>query len=399
MKISQRVQETISSPLRKFLPLAELAEKQGVKVYYLNIGQPDLETPEVILEKIRSFSKKTVAYAPSNGFLKSREAWAKYYFNQNIKINAQNLIITTGASEAMLYALLVMMDWGEEMIVFEPFYSNYKALSKITGIKLAPVLTRIEDNFSLPDNKRIIEKINKKTKAILVCNPNNPTGTVYPKRDLERIVKIAKKYKLWILADETYREIVFGKSKAFSLMNFPLVRNQVILVDSISKRFSACGLRVGCIASYNKEIIDNVLKLTQSRLAAPTIEQLAVISFLKNSKEYTKKLTQEYFKRTQLVFNALKKISGAVPCRPQGAFYIIVKLPIDNSEKFISWMLSKFRVDNETIMISPAKDFYQTKGLGEKEVRISCVLSKDKLERAMRILTEGIKKYNRYNRL
>lgn len=393
MQISKRVESTIASPLRKFIPYAEAAKKRGIRVYHLNIGQPDLEIPKEIIKEIRNYKEKVLPYTHSAGLMELRQAWSKYYLSQKIKVKPEEVIVTTGGSEAMLYSLLLMLNPGEEMIVFEPFYSNYKSLAKMTGIKLVPVTTRVEENFALPKDSEIIKKISKKTKAILVVNPNNPTGTIYAKEDLARLVKIAKKYKLWLMADETYRELVFSGNPVFSLMKFPEVKNQVVLVDSVSKRLSVCGARIGCLVSRNKEVIANALKLAQSRLASPAVEQKAVCHLLSNCKSYTKKITKEYYRRSQAVYNGLLEIPEVVCRPPQGAFYIIAKLPIDDSEKFVRWMLEKFDDKKETVMVAPAKDFYMTKGKGVNEIRIAYVLSVEKLKRAMEILRKGIEEY------
>jgi len=393
MQVSKRVSSTISSPLRKFIPYAEAAKKRGIKVYHLNIGQPDLEIPKEIKSEIRNFKEKVLAYTHSAGTMELRQSWSKYFAGQKMNIKPEEVIVTTGGSEAMLYALLLMLNPGEEMLVFEPFYSNYKSLAKITGVKLVPVSTKVEENFVLPSDAEIKKKISTRTKAILVVNPSNPTGTIYSKKELARLVKIAKKYKLWILADETYRELVFSGTPVYSLARFPEIKNQVVLVDSVSKRLSVCGARVGCLASNNKEVVANALKLGQSRLSSPAIEQKIVCNLLKNCKSYTKKITKEYYRRSQAVYNGLNKIEGAVSSKPAGAFYVIVKLPIDDSEKFVQWMLEIYNDKGETVMCAPAKDFYMTKGKGMDEVRIAYVLSVPKLNRAMVILKKGVEEY------
>ncbi|MBU1164962.1 pyridoxal phosphate-dependent aminotransferase [Patescibacteria group bacterium] len=395
MKISNRVSSTISSPLRKFVPYAEAAKKKGIKVYHLNIGQPDLEIPKQIKSKINNFKEDVLAYTHSAGTIELRTAWSKYLKSQNVKIKPEDVIVATGGSEAMLWALLLMLNPGEEMIVFEPFYSNYKSLAKISGVKLVPVTTKVEENFCLSSDTEIKKQITKKTKAILVVNPSNPTGTIYSKKDLLRLVNIAKKNKLWLLADETYRELVFSGKPVYSLLRFPEVKDQVILVDSVSKRLSVCGARIGCLVSHNKEVTANTLKLAQARLASPAIEQQIVCNLLKNCKSYTKQITKEYYKRSQVVYQGLQKIPGVVSSKPAGAFYIIAKLPIDDSEKFVQWMLEKFNHNKETVMVSPAKDFYMTNGKGKNEVRIAYVLSIPKLKRAMELLQLGINQYQK----
>ncbi|RJR31684.1 pyridoxal phosphate-dependent aminotransferase [Candidatus Parcubacteria bacterium] len=395
MQISKRVSEMIASPLRKFIPYAEIAKKKGIKVYHLNIGQPDLPTPKKILSAVKNFKEKVVPYTHSAGIIELRQAWADYFATVKIHLKPAEILITTGGSEAMLYSLLLMLNPGEEMMVFEPFYSNYKSLAKITGVQLVPVTVKVEENFSLPKNSEIEKKISPKTRAILIVNPNNPTGTVYPKKDLQRIALLAKKHGLWVLADETYREIVFENARPASLINFKTIEKQVILIDSVSKRLSFCGGRIGCLASKNPEVIANCLKLNQSRLASPTIEQKAVIQLLSDPTKYTDGLKREYHKRSEIVYSGLQKIPGAVCRKPQGAFYIIARLPIDDSEKFVRWMLERFSYRQETVMVAPAKDFYATPGKGTDEVRIAYVLNTTELKKAMMILRLGILEYQK----
>jgi len=393
LNISKRAEEAQFSPIRKFVPFLEKAKKRGIEVFELHIGQPDLETPKEILKEIKSFKGKILAYTNSIGIEEVRTAWQKYYKNFGLNFDASEIIVTTGGSEAILFAFATICNPGEEIIVFEPFYTNYNGYASVAGIKLVPLRTLAKTGFHLPKRMEIEKKINKKTRGILICNPNNPTGTVYKKEELKMLTEIAKKKNFFILSDEVYREFVYDGEKHYSMMNFPEIKNRVILLDSISKRFSACGARIGCLASKNKKVIEGATKFAQARLSSPQVEQLAVISLLKNSEKYTQKIVKEYKKRRGVVFDALKKIPGVFCLKPKGAFYIIVKLPIKDSDKFAKWLLTDFSFQRKTVMVAPASGFYATKGLGKDEVRIAFVLSPKKLKEAMEIFKKGLEKY------
>jgi len=392
-KPSKRALETVASPTRKFLPLAFEAKKKGIHVYHLNVGQPDLPTPKSFLEAIRNFRGEKIEYAPSGGLPRLKEAWQKYYKDWKINLKVDDILITTGGSEAMLFSLLALTDVGDEVIIFEPLYSSYKMLSSMVGIKLIPVTLKVENGFHLSNAFEIEEKITPKTRLIIVCNPNNPTGTVYSQKEIEMIVKVAKKHNLFILSDEIYREFIFANSRAISLLDFPKISKQVVVVDSISKRFNLCGARIGCLVSRNKEIITNVLKFAQCRLSSPALEQEAAIEILKNSKDYTKSINEEYKKRKEVVYQVLKSMEGVTCLEPEGAFYIIARLPIKDSEEFVAWLLRDFSLNKKTVMVTPAKDFYITPGLGKNEIRIAYVLNTRDLREAMKILKEGLNKY------
>jgi len=312
-----------------------------------------------------------------------------------INFDLSEIVVTTGGSEAIFFAFEAICDPGEEIIIFEPFFTGYNSYASITGVKLVPLKTYAKTGFHLPSEKEIEKKIGKKTRGILICNPSNPTGTVYKKEELKMIVKVAKKHNLFILSDEVYREFVYDGKKHYSIMSFPDIRNRVILLDSISKRFSACGARIGCLASKNKKVIQAATKFAQARLSSPMIEQLAVIPLLENSKKYTKKIVAEYKKRRDTVFEALQKIPGIVCRKPKGAFYITVKLPIKDSDYFTKWLLTKFSWKGKTVMVAPASGFYATKGLGKDEIRIAFVLSSLKLKEAMEVLKKGLEKYKK----
>ena len=393
--VSQRAQEAQFSPIRKFVPYLEEIKKKGIKVFELHIGQPDLKTPQEILKGIRRFEEKIIAYTPSDGILKVKAAWQKYYKDVGINFNLSEIIVTVGGSEAILFVFAAICNPGEEIIVFEPFYTNYNGYASVAGIKLVPLKTVIKTGFHLPSQKEIEEKITSRTKGILICNPNNPTGTVYSKKELKMVINIAKKYNLFILSDEVYREFVYDGEKHYSIMDFPDAISRAIILDSVSKRFSACGARIGCLASKNKKVIEAVTKFAQARLSSPMVEQLAVVPLLEKSKKYTQKIIAEYKKRRDVVFEALRKISGVQCLKPKGAFYITVKLPIEDSEHFAKWLLTDFSFKGKTVMVAPASGFYATPGLGKEEIRIAFVLSSPKLKEAMDILKISLKEYQK----
>lgn len=398
LKISSRAKLAPFSPIRKLIPLARKAEKQGVEIFYLNIGQPDFETPCKIKKGLCQYQQcgpENIPYAPSEGIWETILAWQKYYKDHGIKVAPEDIIITAGGSEAIIFAMTIVCDPGDEIIVFEPFYANYKGYAKLSGIKLKSVTLTLKTGFHLSSEREITSKITKKTKAILVCNPSNPTGSVLSAKEIEMLVGIAKKYKLFILSDEAYREFILNGEKHISFMQFPEIKDQVILLDSVSKRFNACGMRIGALVSKNKEVVQNVLKFAQARLSVATAEQKAIIPLLLNSRPYTKQLIARYRRRRDIVYAALKDIPGVVCQKPEGAFYVITKLPIDDSEKFCQWLLEKFRYNNKTVLVAPASDFYATKGLGKKEVRIAYVLNEKKLKEAMEILKRAIFEYNK----
>ena len=395
LSISKRSEKAQFSPIRKFVPYMQKVEKEGTKIYKLHIGQPDLETPKEILEKIKNFKGKVLTYTPSTGLPEIKAAWQKYYKKKGISFDVSELIVTTGGSEAIFLAFVAVCNPGDEIIVFEPFYTNYNGYASMADVKLVPLKTYAKNGFHLPGKKEIEKKIGKKTKAILICNPNNPTGTVYTRKELKMIAELAEKHNLFILSDEVYREFVYDKEKHYSMTSFSGISDKVILLDSVSKRFSACGLRIGCLASKNKKIIEGVTKFAQARLSSPMLEQLAVIPLLNNSQKYTKKIVADYKKRRDIVFEALNKIPGVVCLKPKGALYVVVKLPIKDSNHFTKWLLTEFSSEGKTVMIAPASGFYATKGLGNDEVRIAFVLSSAKLKEAMNIFRLGLIEYRR----
>lgn len=393
MKLSTRALEIQASPIRKLMPYANQAKKNGIKVYHLNIGQPDIETPQVMMDVYHKFDEKVLAYGPSQGLDVYRQGLVHYYAKHNIHIAEDEVIVTTAGSEAIVFALSVVCNEGDEVIVPEPFYTNYNGFATMASIKLKPLTTYAETGFALPDSSKIEALITPTTKAILLCNPGNPTGTVYSEQEILRIAEIAKKHNMFVISDEVYREFVYDGLKHFSIMHMPDFAEQAILVDSVSKRYSACGARIGCIVSKNKELMAAVLKFAQARLCPPTVDQLAANACVYLEDSYTAGILQEYKKRRDLVFAELQKIDGCICVKPQGAFYIVAKLPIKDAEDFIIWMLKEYHINNETVMAAPAEGFYATPGLGRNELRIAYILNEEDLTKAMNIFRNGLAEY------
>lgn len=393
--ISNRVMDMQASPIRKLTPLADNAKKEGKKVYHLNIGQPDIHTPELFYEAMRNFKDPVLKYTDSAGIPELKNSFIKYYKNWNIHLENNDILITNGGSEALLFALMSVADSGDNLIIPEPFYTNYNSFSQIAGVKVSPFLTKAEEGFHLPEEKEIVKSINDKTRAILVSNPGNPTGVVYTKDEIDLIIKIAKEHDLYIIADEVYREFVYDGLEYTSFMNIKGIEDRVILIDSISKRYSACGARIGIIASKNRELMVNVLKLCQSRLCVPTIEQVAAANLIDTPDKYFEETKREYQARRDVVFNALREMPGVICEKPKGAFYVIAKLPVKDAEDYVKWLLTDFSVNNETVMLAPAAGFYATEGLGIDEVRISYCINCDDLTKAMNIVKLGLQEYNK----
>lgn len=390
--VSSRGQNVIASPIRKFFPLIEGAEKRGIKVYKLNTGDPDLFVPAPFFDIIKNYKSKNLPYAPSSGVKEHIIAWQKYYKQFGVKLDPENIISTTGCAEAISLALLASADVGDEILVFEPLYVSYKSLSMMMGIKLVPITLKTNNNFVMPAPAVIESKITPHTKAIIVINPDNPTGKLWTDAELAGVLDIAKKHNLFVIFDETYREIRFI-GEPFCILNNKDAKENIILVDSVSKRFSMPGARIGCIVSYNKEIMSTVLKFAQARLSAGTLEQYALVPLLQNSQKYTEFIRLEYEKRCEVVYQELFKIKGVLVNRPFGAFYVYASLPVDSAEEFVKFMIKDFSFNNETIMISPMSDFYITKGLGINEIRIACVLNVVDLKKSIEILKKGLEVY------
>lgn len=392
-QISTKAKAMPESPIRKLVPYAEAAKKRGLKIYHLNIGQPDIETPEVMLNKIRNHNLKVVEYSHSAGILSFRERLVEYYKKQNIHISTDEIIVTNGGSEALMFAFMVCCDPGDEIIIPEPFYANYNGFAVHAGITIKPIPSSIDTGFGLPPISEFEKAITPKTKAIMVCNPNNPTGYLYSKQELESLRDMVKKYKLYLMADEVYREFCYDGNQHFSVMHLKGIEQNVILLDSVSKRYSACGVRIGNIISKNKEVMKAAMKFAQARLSPPTFGQIASEAAVDTPEEYFVKVIKEYVARRDLVVEAINKMEGAFCPKPKGAFYTVASLPIDDSDKFCQWLLEDFNYQGETVMLAPATGFYSTPGLGKNEIRISYVLKLDDLRASMKCLEEALKVY------
>jgi len=393
VQVSSRARDALPSPIRKLSPLAERAKADGVRIYHLNIGQPDLSTPSVLMEGIRQYDSLLLPYAPSQGLPETVAAWQAYYAQLGLELASNQLLVTTGGSEALLFAMMAVADPGDEILVFEPTYANYFGFAVMTSIGMVPVTLRGEDGYHLPPAAEIERRITHRTRAILFTTPGNPTGTVFSYDELEMLADIAARHGIFLISDETYREIVFEGPRDMSTLKLDAVAEQTIVVDSVSKRFSATGARIGCIASRHPDVMEGVLRFAQARLAAPTVEQRAVAPMLRNPRTYTDELVEIYRGRRDVTYRALQEIQGAHVRRPEGAFYIFATLPIDDGERFASWLLTDFRLDGETLMVSPGDGFYATVGLGQQEVRFAYVLEEPALERAMAILREALRVY------
>ena len=393
MKISKRGQDIQESPIRKLKPYADQAIAEGVHVYFINIGQPDIPTPQPAWDAVRNFDEKVLSYGPAQGFLDLRQAIADYFCNYNIPLDSENVIITTGGSEAIHFAISAVADSGSEIIIPEPFYTNYNGYAAFADVKIVPLTLSVEDGFRLPSKEAIEAKITPKTRAILLNSPSNPTGTVYTPEELERAVDLAKKHDLFLIGDEVYKEFVYDGQTHKSILEYTDIKDRVIVIDSISKRFSCCGARIGAVVTRNPDVYFAVLKFAQARLCPATLEQKAALSLYRMGMDYFDPIREEYQRRRDVLFEGLGEIPGIVMDKPQGAFYIIVRLPIRDSEHFVRWMLTDFRLDNETVMVAPAQGFYSTPGKGTNEVRIAYVLNESDTKRAIDVFKAGLDKY------
>ena len=381
------------SPIRKLVPFAENAKRKGKKVYHLNIGQPDIQTPSVALEAIKNFDDNVVEYSHSAGFESYRKGLASYYQSLDIDVSYNDLMVTTGGSEALLFALNSCLDAGDEIIIPEPFYANYNGFSISAGITVKPISTSIDNGFALPPIEDFVKLITPKTKAILICNPGNPTGYLYSQEELELLRDVVKKYNLFLFADEVYREFCYDGNSHCSVLSLDGLEKHAVVIDSTSKRYSMCGIRVGCIVSKNPEVINTALKFAQARLSPPTFGQVAGEAALSTPKSYFEDVINEYVARRDLLVDGLNKIDGVICPKPKGAFYAIAQLPVDNAEKFAQWLLEEFDYQNETLIIAPAAGFYSTKGEGNNQVRIAYVLNQNSLKRAIKCLEEALIQY------
>lgn len=393
-KISEKGVAMPESPIRKLQPFADLAKEKGKHIYYLNIGQPDIKTPEKALDAVKNTDIEILSYSPSQGIHSYVEKLVGYYKKNNIHIEKEDLIVTTGGSEALSFALGSITDFGDEVIIPEPFYANYNGFSTAYGVTVKPVMSSLENNFALPAISEFESKISKKTKAILLCNPGNPTGYLYTKEEIEAIADLAIKHDIFVIADEVYREFTYDGNKHNSIMNIERMKHHAIMVDSVSKRFSMCGARVGCLVSKNAEVMQTAMKFAQARLSPPTLAQIASEAALDVENTYFEEVNAEYTQRRNTLVEGLKQIEGVRVAEPKGAFYCVVELPVTNTEDFAKWLLESFEDNGETIMVAPAAGFYSTPNIGLNQIRIAYVLEEKSLKRCIQILKKALKQYN-----
>ncbi|WP_395049848.1 pyridoxal phosphate-dependent aminotransferase [Flavobacterium sp.] len=393
-KISNKGKQMPESPIRKLVPYSEIAKKKGHKVYHLNIGQPDIKTPEVALNAVKNNNVKVLEYSHSAGFESYRRKLSQYYIAHNVAVNLENIIITTGGSEALLFAMGTTMDYGDEIIIPEPFYANYLGFSTASGVTVVPVISTIETGFALPPIAAFEKLITPKTKAILICNPGNPTGYLYSKEEIIQLAALVKKHDLFLISDEVYREFTYDGDVHYSVMNIAGLEEHTIMIDSVSKRYSMCGARIGCIVSKNKEVMTTAMKFAQARLSPPTFEQIASEAALDTPQSYFDEVISEYRERRDTLIDELNKIDGVIVSKPKGAFYCIAQLPVDNADDFAQWLLESYDLNGETVMVAPAAGFYSTPGVGVNQVRIAYVLKKEDLIKAVQILKVAIPVYN-----
>ena len=393
-KISKKGSRMPSSPIRKLVPFAEAAKKRGINVIHLNIGQPDIKTPKIALEAVKNSKLEVLAYSRTEGSEEYRGKIANYYAKHDLVVKAEDIIVTTGGSEALSFAMGSILDEGDEVIIPEPFYANYNGFATANGVNVVPIISKLEDNFALPPISEFEKLISNKTRAILICNPGNPTGYLYNKEEIEQLAELVKKNNLFLIADEVYREFAYDNKKHTSLLSISGLEDNAIIIDSVSKRYSMCGARIGCLVSKNAELIQTALKFAQARLSPPTLAQIASEAALDTPQSYFNDVIEEYVSRRDLLIDELKKINGVKVARPNGAFYCVVELPVEDSDNFAQWLLEKFHIDNETVMVAPAAGFYATEGLGKNQIRIAYVLEKKQLKKAVQILAEGLKQYH-----
>jgi len=394
-KISEKGLSMPQSPIRKLVPFAEKAYAAGKTVYHLNIGQPDIKTPQIALDAVKTHSLDILAYTRSEGSDNYRNKIADYYKQHEINVEKEDIIVTTGGSEALLFAFGSIMDVEDEIIIPEPFYANYNGFSTASGVKVVPVISKIEDNFALPPIEEFEKLITTRTKAILICNPGNPTGYLYSNEEIHKLAEIVKKHDLFLIADEVYREFAYDGIKHSSVLKDEFgLENHGIIIDSVSKRYSMCGARIGCLVSKNKTLIQTALKFAQARLSPPTLAQIASEAALQTPQSYFEEVKEEYVERRDVLIEGLEAIPGVKVAKPKGAFYCVAELPVKDSDAFAQWLLEEFDVNNETIMVAPAGGFYSTEGVGKNQIRIAYVLNKDSLLKSVNILKEALKVYN-----
>jgi aspartate aminotransferase len=395
--ISNRARSMQASPLRKLASIAEERKKNGIKVYHLNIGQPDLPTDKIFYEQLLKIPQTTVAYAPSNGMPQTIKAWKKYFEQVGIQFDEKEIIVTQGGSEAIIFAMCSICDVDEEIIVFEPFYTNYNGFATLVDVKLVPIPLSIQNGFHLPPEEEIEKYITPKTRGILITNPSNPTGTVYSREELQRLVNLVQKHNLFLLSDEVYREFAY-EGKFVSVMDFPEISQQTILLDSASKRFNLCGARIGVLASHNEEVVQSAFKFGMARLSVATIEQLAIIPMLEDPVRFTTPIVEEFRRRRDVVYETLSEIKGVTYYKPEGAFYIVIGLPVNDSEHFARWLIEEFDYNKETVLLAPAQGFYATSGKGTNEVRLAFMLNVDDMKKSLKIISVALEEYlNKFN--
>ena len=394
LRVSNKGRAIPESPIRKLVPFAEAAKKRGVEIFFLNIGQPDIKTPKVALDAVRNIDMEVLEYSTSNGSEQYRNKLVDYYKKHNINITNEQVLVTTGGSEALYFTIASITDPQDEIIIPEPFYANYTSFSIAAGVNVVPINTSIEDGFALPKIEEFEALITPRTRAILICNPGNPTGTLYSKEEIKQLKKLVVKYNLFLIADEVYREFVYTDEGHYSVMEEKGMDMNAIMIDSTSKRYSMCGARIGCVVSRNPELISTVMKMAQSRLCPPTIAQIAAEAALETPQSYFDEVREEYIGRRDVIIQELSKIEGVRVVKPKGAFYCLVDLPVDNAEKFARWLLESYSNNGETVMVAPGSGFYSTPNIALSQVRIAYVLKKEKLIRAVAILKDAIEKYN-----
>lgn len=394
LRVSNKGRAIPESPIRKLVPYAEAAKKRGTEIFFLNIGQPDIKTPKIALDAVRNIDMEVLEYSTSNGSEQYRNKLADYYKKHNINVNSDEILVTTGGSEALYFTIASITDPQDEIIIPEPFYANYTSFSIAAGVNVVPINTSIENGFALPKVDEFEALITPRTRAILICNPGNPTGTLYSKEDIKQLKELVVKYDLFLIADEVYREFVYTDEGHYSIMEEEGMNQNAIMIDSTSKRYSMCGARVGCVVSRNKELISTVMKMAQSRLCPPTIAQIAAEAALETPQSYFDEVRTEYIERRDILIKELLKIEGINVVKPKGAFYCLVDLPVNNAEDFARWLLESYSNNGQTIMVAPASGFYSTPNIGRNQVRIAYVLNKEKLVRSVEILKDAIQQYN-----
>ncbi len=393
MDVSRRAQDIQASPIRKLKPYADRAKAKGIRIFHLNIGDPDIPAPQPVIDTFRNWDQPVLSYGPAQGFLELREAVARYFGNYGISLCADEVLITLGGSEAIHFTFSVVADVGDEIIIPEPYYTNYNGYASFAGVRIAPLPLSVEDGFRLPPAAALEAKITPRTKAVLLCSPNNPTGTVYTPEELDRVVGLVKKHDLFLIGDEVYKEFTYDGLRHKSILEYEDIRERAIVVDSISKRYSCCGARIGMIVTRNRAVYASALKFAQARLCPPSVEQMAALAAYRMPMEYFQGVRDEYAKRREILYEGLKAIPGVVIRKPEGAFYVIVRLPIRDVEHFAVWMLEEFSLDGKTVMIAPAPGFYSTPRLGVNEARFAYVLNEHDLREALRVFRAGLERY------